>query len=174
MKKSSFKEILKNYKMTFILLLSIVLGAVIGMIFKEDAAVLSPLGDLFLNLLFVVIVPLIFLTITTSIAKMKQPKRLSKIIRSIVIVFVITSLVSVFVGIGATSFTKLVDPEDGEAILETLSSDEEVEEEELSILDRTVQVISVNDFSKLLTKDSVIAIVIFSIMFGVAMRMAKE
>lgn len=174
MKKSSFKEILKNYKMTFILLLSIVLGAVIGMIFKEDAAVLSPLGDLFLNLLFVVIVPLIFLTITTSIAKMKQPKRLSKIIRSIVIVFVVTSLVSVFIGIGATSFTKLVDPEDGEAILETLSEDEEVEEEELSILDRTVQVISVNDFSKLLTKDSVIAIVIFSIMFGVAMRMAKE
>lgn len=174
MKKSSFKEILKNYKMTFILLLSIVLGAVIGMIFKEDAAVLSPLGDLFLNLLFVVIVPLIFLTITTSIAKMKQPKRLSKIIRSIVIVFVVTSLVSVFIGIGATSFTKLVDPEDGEAILETLSEEEEVEEEELSILDRTVQVISVNDFSKLLTKDSVIAIVIFSIMFGVAMRMAKE
>lgn len=174
MKKSSFKEILKNYKMTFILLLSIVLGAVIGMIFKEDAAVLSPLGDLFLNLLFVVIVPLIFLTITTSIAKMKQPKRLSKIIRSIVIVFVVTSLVSVFIGIGATSFTKLVDPEDGDAILETLSEEEEAEEEELSILDRTVQVISVNDFSKLLTKDSVIAIVIFSIMFGVAMRMAKE
>lgn len=174
MKKSSFKEVIKNYKMTFILLLSIVLGAIIGMIFKQDAKVLSPLGDLFLNLLFVVIVPLIFLTITTSIAKMKQPKRLSKIIKSIVIVFVLTSLVSVFIGIGATSFTKLVDPEDGEAILETLSEDETVENEELSILDRTVQVISVNDFSKLLSKDNVIAIVIFSIMFGIAMRMAGE
>ena len=176
MKKFSLKKILKNYKMTIILLLSIVLGAVVGVVFKEDAAVLKPFGDLFLNLLFVIIVPLIFLTITTSIAKMKQPKRLSKIIRSIIIVFVLTSLVSVFIGLGATSFTKLVDPEDGEAILESLSTDGEDSNEdvELAILDRTVQVVSVDDFSKLLSKDNVIAIVIFAILFGIAMRMAKE
>lgn len=175
MKKFSLKKIFKNYKMTLILLLAIILGAVVGLTFGEDAAVLSPLGDLFLNLLFIIIVPLIFLTITTSIAKMKQPKRLSKIIRSIIIVFVLTSLVSVFIGLGVTSFTKLVDPEDGEAILESLSTEEETGEEvELAILDRTVQVISVDDFSKLLSKDNVIAIVIFSILFGVAMRMAGE
>lgn len=174
MKKSNFKEILKNYRMTIILLLSIVLGAIAGLVFKEDAKVLSPLGDLFLNLLFVVIVPLIFLTITTSIAKMKQPKRLSKIIRSIVIVFVITSLVSVFVGIGATSFTDLVNPEDGQAIMDAMTTAEDVEQEELAILDRTVQLISVNDFSKLLSRDNIIAILIFSILFGIAMRMAKE
>lgn len=174
MKKSSFKEIIKNYKMTFILLFAIILGAIIGLVFKEDAALLSPFGDLFLNLLFIIIVPLIFLTITTSIAKMKQPKRLSKILRSIVIVFVVTSIISVFIGLASTSFTKLVDPEDGEAILESMSTDEESEEVELNILDRTVQVISVNDFSKLLSKENVIAIVIFSIMFGVSMRMAKE
>ena len=81
MKKFSLKKIFKNYKMTLLLLLAIILGAVVGLTFGEDAAVLSPLGDLFLNLLFIIIVPLIFLTITTSIAKMKQPKRLSKIIR---------------------------------------------------------------------------------------------
>lgn len=174
MKKFSLIKIIKNYKMTLLLLLAIILGAIVGVVFEEDAAVLSPLGDLFLNLLFIIIVPLIFLTITTSIAKMKQPKRLSKIIRSIIIVFVLTSLVSVFIGLGVTSFTKLVDPEDGEAILESLSTEEEQEEVELAILDRTVQVISVDDFSKLLSKDNVIAIVIFSILFGIAMRMAQE
>ncbi len=174
MKKFSLIKIIKNYKMTLLLLLAIILGAIVGVVFEEDAAILSPLGDLFLNLLFIIIVPLIFLTITTSIAKMKQPKRLSKIIRSIIIVFVLTSLVSVFIGLGVTSFTKLVDPEDGEAILESLSTEEEQEEVELAILDRTVQVISVDDFSKLLSKDNVIAIVIFSILFGIAMRMAQE
>ena len=174
MKKFSLIKIIKNYKMTLLLLLAIILGAIVDVVFEEDAAVLSPLGDLFLNLLFIIIVPLIFLTITTSIAKMKQPKRLSKIIRSIIIVFVLTSLVSVFIGLGVTSFTKLVDPEDGEAILESLSTEEEQEEVELAILDRTVQVISVDDFSKLLSKDNVIAIVIFSILFGIAMRMAQE
>ena len=57
---------------------AIIIGAIVGIAFKEKAAVLKPFGDIFLNLLFVVIVPLIFLSITTSIAKIKQPKRLGK------------------------------------------------------------------------------------------------
>ena len=73
------KKFLSNYKSTIILLVAIIVGAIVGIIFQEKATILSPLGDLFLNLLLVVIVPLIFLTITTSIAKMKTPKRLGKI-----------------------------------------------------------------------------------------------
>lgn len=170
------KEIWKNYKSTIILLGSIIVGAIVGIIFKEDAKVLSPLGDLFLNLLLVIIVPLIFLTISTSIAKMKEPKRLGKIMRTIVGVFVFTSLIAVIIGFVSTYYINLVDTTDGEAIKESLvlDSDEEVEDIELNLLGRTVEAVSVNDFSKLLSKDNVIAIVIFSIMFGVAMRMAKE
>ena len=44
------KKILKNYKSTLILILAIIIGAVVGLIFKEDAKVLSPLGDIFINL----------------------------------------------------------------------------------------------------------------------------
>ena len=69
------KKVWKNYKQTIILLMALVIGAVVGLVFGEKASVLSPLGDLFLNMMFVIIVPLIFLTITTSIAKIKQPKR---------------------------------------------------------------------------------------------------
>ena len=69
-------KIIKNYKQTILLLISIITGTIIGLIFKEKATILKPLGDLFINLLLMIIVPLIFLTITTSIGKMKQPKRL--------------------------------------------------------------------------------------------------
>ena len=54
------KKLLSNYKSTIILLVSIIIGAIVGFIFKEKATVLSPLGDIFLNLLLVVITPLIF------------------------------------------------------------------------------------------------------------------
>ena len=170
------KKIWKNYKSTIILLGAIIVGAIAGVIFKEDAKVVSPLGDLFLNLLLVIIVPLIFLTISTSIAKMKEPKRLGKIMRTILGVFVFTSLIAVIIGFVSTYYIDLVDTTDGEAIKESLvlDSNEKVEKIELNLLGRTVEAISVNDFSKLLSKDNVIAIVIFSIMFGVAMRMAKE
>ena len=175
------KKILSNYKSTIILLVAIIVGAIVGIIFQEKATVLSPLGDIFLNLLLVIIVPLIFLTITTSIAKMKQPKRLGKIVISIIGVFIVTSIIAVIIGFASTYFIKLVNPEDGEKIraaLEETTQDsentEEAEEEELSIADRTVNLLTVNDFSKLLSKDNIIALLIFSIMFGIATNMAGE
>ena len=84
------KEFFKHYGQTVILLVSIIIGAIIGLIWKEGATVLSPFGDIFLNLMFVIIVPLVFLTISTSIARIKQPKRLGKIMGSIILVIVIT------------------------------------------------------------------------------------
>lgn len=170
------KKFWQNYKFTIILLLAIIIGAVAGIVFKEDAKIVSPLGDLFLNLLLVIIVPLIFLTISTSIAKMKEPKRLGKIMRTIVLIFIGTSLVAVLVGLGSTYFIDLVNTSDSEAIRESLvdNPSEEPEDTELNLLGRTVEAISVNDFTKLLSKDNIIAIVVFSILFGIAMRMAKD
>ena len=119
------KKFLSNYKSTIILLVAIIVGSIVGVIFKEKATILSPLGDLFLNLLLVIIVPLIFLNITTAISKMKQPKRLGKIIGSIILVFVITSIIAVLVGFASTYFVKLINTEDGEQIRATLQETED-------------------------------------------------
>ena len=147
-----------------------------GIIFQEKATVLKPLGDIFLNLLLVVIVPLIFLTITTSIAKMKTPKRIGKIMVTIIGVFIVTSLIAVLIGFVSTYFVKLVEPEDGEMIKASLQTDEKEEEEseEVTIADRTVALLTVNDFSKLLTRDNIIAILVMSIICGIACNMSKE
>ena len=170
------KKFLKTYKSVIILLAAIIIGAIVGIVFKEKAAVLSPLGDIFLNLMFIIIVPLIFLSITTSISKMKQPKRLGKIMFTIIAMFVVTSLVAVIVGIAVTYPIKLVNTDDGELIKASLQeeSGETVEEDDQTILARTVDVLTVNDFSKLLSKNNIIALIVFSLLFGIAMKMAGE
>ena len=169
------KKFLSNYKTTIILLVAIIVGAIVGILFQEKATKLQPLGDIFLNLLFVIIVPLIFLTITTSIAKMENPKRLGKIMVTIITVFVVTSLIAVLLGFASTYFVKLVNSEDGEKIRASLEEKtEESDEEDVSIADRTVQLLTVNDFSKLLSKDNVIALLVFSIICGIAIRMSNE
>ncbi len=167
------KNFLKNYKSTLILLASIIIGTIVGLIFGEKATVLSPFGDLFLNMLLVIIVPLIFLTISTSIGKMKQPKRIGKILTTIILVFAFTSIVSVFVGIVSTKSFRLVDVKDEEAIKEVLKGAEEVTSEDVNFLERTVEAVSVNDFSKLLTRDNMIALIIFSILMGISINMSK-
>ena len=177
------KKFLSNYKPTIILLTAIIVGAIVGCIFQEKAVILKPLGDIFLNLLLVVIVPLIFTTITTSIAKMKTPKRLGKIIGTIFAVFIVTSIIAVFVGFASTYFIKLVNPNDGERIKQTLMEEEQTSKDEnkeqenndnVSIAERTVELLTVNDFSKLLSKDNIIALLVFSIICGIATNMSKE
>ena len=144
------KKVLKNYKSTIILLTSIILGGVVGLIFGEKASVLSPLGDIFINLMFVVIVPLIFLTVTTAIIKMDSPKRLGKIMSRILIAFVIMSAISAVIGVVSTYSFKLVDNK------------------------RTASLLTVSDFNTLLSKDSIIALLVFSIIFALAIRKSKE
>lgn len=167
------KKFLKNYKSTLILLASIIIGTIVGLIFEEKATVLSPFGDLFLNMLLVIIVPLIFLTISTSIGKMKQPKRIGKILTTIILVFAFASIVSVFVGIVSTKAFRLVDVKDEAAIKEVLNGAEEITNEDVNFLERTVEAVSVNDFSKLLTRDNMIALIIFSILMGISINMSK-
>lgn len=164
------KKILKSYKLTIILILAIVIGGIIGVVFGEDATVLSPFGDVFLNLLLVSIVPLVFLSITTSIAKMKEPKRIGKIAKSIVLVFAFTSLVAVMIGIFTTKLVRLVDVDSSRVIKEGLVKQDDDKEVSLDLLSRTAQLVSVDDFSKLFKRDNVIALVCFACLFGLAIR----
>ena len=169
------KKVWSNYKQTIILLGALIIGAIVGLVWGEKAAVLSPFGDLFMNLMFVIIVPLIFLTITTSIAKIKQPKRLGKVITTIFGVFIVTTLVSVVIGLITTFAFELVNPSDSQAIIESLATGGTVEKEELNLLQRTVEAISVNDFSLILSRNNIIPLVIFSILVGLAIsKVGKE
>ena len=167
------KKIIKNYKSTLILLGSVVIGAICGLIFKEKAEIVKPLGDLFLNLLLVIIVPLIFFTITSSISKMNEKKRLSKILISTIVIFLITSVVAVLFGFLTTAKINLVNPENTEVIKEVF--DNTIEEGiELNILERTVSVLSTNSFVNLLSTSNLVALIVMSVLFGIAINKAGE
>lgn len=167
------KKILKNYKSTIILIGGIILGTIVGLIFKEKATILSPLGDIFINLMFVVIVPLVFLTISSSIIKMENPKRLGKIMIVIILVFLLMSLVAAFIGIGTTRAIKIIDSGNQSEIINLLDTSI-TNTKKLNILERTANLLTVNDFYKILSKDSIIAIILFAIIFGFAVKKSKS
>ena len=166
------KKFMKNYKSSIILVISVIIGTIIGLIFKEKASILSPLGDMFINMLLVVVVPLIFLSITISISKIKSAKRLGKIMITTIITFVITSLVAVVVGFVSTYKINLVDTERVSDIKSSLVEDTKIEE--LNILERTSKTLTVSKFSDLLSTDNLMALLVFSIIFGGAINMAGK
>ncbi len=153
--------------------ISVIVGTLIGVIFKEKATILKPFGTLFINLLLTIIVPLIFLTLSTSIGKMKEPKRLGKILITIIGIFVLTSLISVLIGIASTKIT-LVNKKDSIKIKESFDYSITDNDEKLDILTRTVNAISTDDFVKIISKDNIIALIVISILTGLAIHFAKD
>lgn len=155
------------------MIIFVIIGAIIGLIYKDKALIVKPFGDIFVNLLLVIIVPLIFFTITASISKMNQPKRLNKMIINIVITFLITSLVAVLFGFGTATLTSLINKEDTQNIIfqfdTTIKNDNE-----LNILERTVKVLSTDQFVNLLTTDNIVALIVISILLGIAINKSGE
>ena len=64
--------ILKNYRPILLLLLGLLAGGVLGAVFGENVQFLRPLGTLFLNLVFVLVVPLVFFSVAQSMISMHQ------------------------------------------------------------------------------------------------------
>lgn len=168
------KKVFKNYLSTIILIFSIIVGTIIGLIFKDKAIILKPFGDLFLNLLLVIIVPLIFLTISVSIGKMKTPKKVGKILGTTILIFIITSVISVFIGLLSSSSTKLINVKNIDNIKSELNINEEINGADINYLEKTVDTISVNNFNSLLTNENIIALIVFSIIFGLSINISKE
>lgn len=88
------KAVVKNYIFLGIMLGAMVLGAIVGWLAPTAAGVLKPFGTVFINMMFCVVVPLVFVSIAGSIANMKSMKRAGKIMGTTVATFVITGAIA--------------------------------------------------------------------------------
>lgn len=169
------KGIIKNYQASILLLGAILIGGAAGIIFGPKTAVVKPFGDLFLNLMFMMIVPLVFFSISSAIANMKGMKRLGKIMGSIFLVFLFTALVSAIIVYISTMIVNPLENTDTTLIKEMMES-AEVEEhtEEISLLGQIVNTFTVNDFGVLLSKSNMLQLIVFALLFGLAAALTGE
>ncbi len=155
----------KNYKSLIILIFSIVLGSILGLIFKEKILFVKPFGDIFLNLMFTLVVPLIFFTVTSSISNMPNLKKLSKILKTILIIFTLTSLLA---GIVMFITLKFINPVSGAIVLEDTIVNVS------SFKEQIVKALTVSDFAMLFSKSNILPLIIFSILFGLSLNLVGD
>jgi len=151
----------KAYGFSIVLIISIILGSFLGIIYKKDAIVFKPFGDIFLNLLFTAIVPLVFFSISSAVAGMTNIRRLGKIMLAMILVFVVTGLIaSIIMVIGVV----LYPPAAGVKIaLETV-----INPEQLKASEQIVKAFTASDFADILSKKNMLALIFFSILLGLA------
>lgn len=165
--KKTLPPFLKSYGFSILLIISIIVGAVLGILLQKDAAVLKPLGDIFLNLLFTVIVPLVFFSISSAVASMNNVGRLGRILSVMVLIFVATGLIASTVMIAAVV---LYPPAAGVNIPLPATADVH----HLKASEQIVRAFTVSDFPHLLSKNNMLALIVFSILTGLATSAAGE
>jgi Na+/H+-dicarboxylate symporter len=168
------KSFFKNYRFTVILLSAILIGGAAGLIFGEKTAVVKPFGDLFLNLMFMIIVPLVFFSIASAVSNMNGMKRLGKIMGSIMIVFLLTASVAAILGLFGASIIKPLESTDFDAIKAMMSSSDTTDQETIPFLSQLVNTFTVPDFHLLLSRSNMLQLIVFSLLFGISTAMVGE
>lgn len=157
---------MKNYAFPLILLGSIIIGSIIGWYSESVGIALKPIGDLFLNLLFVVVVPLVFFSIASSFAN-GGGENFGKMIRNMSGVFLFTGIISAIIMVVVM---KVYPPAHGVHI--PLVKPEATDK--VSVVDQIVNTFTVGDFSGLFSRSNMMAIIVFAILVGLATNRAGE
>jgi Na+/H+-dicarboxylate symporter len=158
----------KSYYFPIILLFSIVLGGMAGYLLGPRSVYLKPLGDIFINLIFTTIVPLIFFSISSAIARTGSVGKLGKIMSCMSLVFIFTGLIA---ALYALLVVLMFPPAEGVQIALTLPKPSS----SISVGEQVVGMFTVSDFSQLISHQHMLALIVFSILVGLAVtKTSKE
>ncbi len=150
------------------ILIGIVIGLIIGFASPEAAEFISPLGDIFLRLLKMLIVPLVFFSITSGICKMGNVKQLRSVGLRYVAWIAVSAVIASIVGvIGAL----IVQP--GKGTTEFLAAAEAVEAAAYSFIDNVIGWFPTNIVESMYNAN-LLQIIMFTLFLGVALLALGE
>ena len=158
---------IKTYGFSMLLIASIGIGSMLGIILKKEAVFLKPFGDVFLNLLFTAIVPLVFFSIASAVAGMTNVKRLGKILSAMLVVFILTGVAASAIMAVAVQFYP---PAQGVRVDLNLPAGIEP----FKTSEQIVNAFAAPDFLDILSKKNMLALIIFSILIGLAASSVGE
>ena len=158
------KSVAKNYRFMAIMIGSMILGAIVGWIWPAFGNKISFLGTVFINMMFCIVVPLVFASISGAVANMGSRKRAGKIMGVTIGTFVVTGAIAAVI---MFFLVKLFPP--------VLSAWSELPSEEMgeyaTMTEMIVNFFTAEDFVGLLTRRAMLPLIVFSVLFGFAVNL---
>lgn len=158
------KSYLQTYGFLGAMLFAIVLGCLLGALWP-GAVCLEPLGTIFINLMFCIVVPLVFCSLAGSVANMHSPKRAGKIMGVTLTVFVITGLIA---GVLMLLIVRLYPP----VLSAWTDAAAGTVDDPTPLPTLIVNFFTVSDFSSLLSRRAMLPLIIFSLLFGFGVNLS--
>jgi Na+/H+-dicarboxylate symporter len=165
--KIKLPTFIRAYGFSIILIMAIIIGSFLGIIYKKEAIVFKPFGDIFLNLLFTAIIPLVFFSISSAVSSMTNIRRLGKIMSAMMLVFIVTGLIaSIIMIIGVSLYPP--------AVGVNINLGAAVNIEQFKTSEQIVKAFTTADFPDILSKKNMLALIIFAILMGLATSAVGE
>ena len=169
------KKLLKNYGFIICMLAGILAGCIVGAIFpavkdaegniiNPGARVLEPLGTVFINLMFCIVVPMVFCSIASAIANMDSVKKAGKIMGITVVTFFVTAGIAAIIMYVVCRIFPLVQGQ-------YQASEGEVGQT-LGLADMIINFFTKPDFSELWSRKAILPLIVFAILCGFGIQMA--
>ncbi|MGY0264191.1 dicarboxylate/amino acid:cation symporter [Citrobacter freundii] len=156
---------LEPYRSSIILLVALVIGGLLGIYAPSFASKLQPIGQIFLNLLFMIIVPLVGISVMSSIASMTDLKRLGRIMA---IIFIVSIAMAFIPAAGIVALALWYNPAQGVTI--DLSQSVQAGSGKMDF----VSMITTSDFIGLFSKSNILALIVMAIIAGVAIGQSDQ
>ncbi|MBQ9166158.1 MAG: dicarboxylate/amino acid:cation symporter, partial [Oscillospiraceae bacterium] len=157
------KQFLKNYGFITCMLVGIIAGCIVGAFFPDTAKTLEPMGTVFINLMFCVVVPMVFCSISSAIANMKSMQRAGKVMIVTVLTFLATA------GIAALIMYAVV------SVFPVVTGTYEIVEgeigETLGLADMIINFFTKPDFIELWSRKAILPLIVAAILFGFGIQM---
>lgn len=158
------KSFFKNYGFIIFMLCGIVGGCIVGALNPDLGGKLAPLGTVFINLMFCVVVPMVFCSIASAISNMSSAKRAGKIMGITIAVFLITAAIAAVIMYVVVRFIPVVtgDYEPVEGVVDST----------LGVTDMIINFFTKPDFIELWSRKAILPLIIAAIFFGFGVQMS--
>ena len=148
--------------------LGIILGIICGILLRENAVIFAPIGDIFVRLLRMIIIPIVFSSLVMGVINLGSVQGLGRLGARTFIYYILTTLSAVFIGLVVVN---LVNPGVGGAMLDFSQTTElplEVLEGGVPFIDIFTQIVPENVLSSMV-EEQMLGLIFFSIIFGCAL-----
>ena len=164
----------KLYKnLTFQVLAAIVIGVLLGAVAPDVGKQMKPLGDLFVNLVKMVIAPVIFLTIVNGIASMHDLKKVGRVGGKALLYFEVVTTFALMIGLAVVNVMRPGEGLSTAALSKADISAYVTKGQAMGMMDFVMHVIP-SSFTGPFATGEVIQVVFLAILFGVALAMLGE
>jgi DAACS family dicarboxylate/amino acid:cation (Na+ or H+) symporter len=151
------------------IIIGLFLGFLTGEILGPNATYLKPIGDIFLNMIQMVVVLLVFSSMTLGITSIHDPAKLGRIGLKSLILFLTTTMIGIVIGI---LFAYLLQPGVGAPL--PLQQSSTVDTGQLpGVLDIFINLVPKNPIAAM-AKGDILQVIFFSIALGIAINFSGE